>query len=49
MKHSFQLTQSHGLKLTPQLQMAIKLLQYSRLELEHEIETAIESIGNNVC
>jgi RNA polymerase sigma-54 factor len=43
MKHSVQLTQSQGLKLTPQLQMAIKLLQYSRLELEHEIESAIES------
>jgi len=43
MKHSVQLTQSQGLRLTPQLRMAIKLLQYSRLELEHEIEAAIES------
>jgi RNA polymerase sigma-54 factor len=43
MKHSVQLTQSQGLKLAPQLQMAIKLLQYSRLELEQEIEAAIES------
>lgn len=43
MKPSVQLTQSQGLKLTPQLRMAIKLLQHSRTELETEIERAIES------
>lgn len=43
MKHSVQLTQSQGLKLTPQLRMAIKLLQHSRIELENEIGRAIES------
>jgi RNA polymerase sigma-54 factor len=43
MKISAQLSQSQHLKLTPQLQMAIKLLQYSSLELEQEIELAIES------
>ena len=43
MKISTQLSQSQHLKLTPQLQMAIKLLQYSSLELEQDIELAIES------
>ncbi len=43
MKISAQLSQSQHLKLTPQLQMAIKLLQYSSLELEQNIELAIES------
>lgn len=43
MKQNLQLKQSQGLKLTPQLQMAIKLLQYSRLDLNQEIERAVES------
>ncbi len=43
MKISAQLSQSQHLKLTPQLQMAIKLLQYSSLELEQDIARAIES------
>ncbi len=43
MKLSAQLKQSQGIKLSPQLQMAIKLLQYSSLDLEQEIEQAIES------
>jgi RNA polymerase sigma-54 factor len=43
MKISAQFKQSQSLKLTPQLQMAIKLLQYSSLELEQDIELAIES------
>lgn len=43
MKIRAQLKQSQGIKLTPQLQMAIKLLQYSSIDLEQEIEQAIES------
>lgn len=43
MKQGQQLKQSQSIKLTPQLQMAIKILQYSRIELDHEIEQAIES------
>jgi RNA polymerase sigma-54 factor len=43
MKQGQQFKQSQGIKLTPQLQMAIKILQYSRIELDYEIEKAIES------
>lgn len=43
MKSSVQLTRSQSLRLTPQLQLAIKLLQHSRIELEREIDNAIES------
>lgn len=43
MKQGQLLKQKQNIKLTPQLQMAIKILQYSRLELDQEIEQAIES------
>lgn len=43
MKQNLQLQQKQSVKLTPQLQMAIKLLQYSRMELQQEIERAVES------
>jgi RNA polymerase sigma-54 factor len=43
MKPSLQLRQSLQLTMTPQLQQAIKLLQLSSLELQTEIQTALES------
>lgn len=41
MKNSVQLIQRQNQKLTPQLQLTIKLLQYSSAELEREIENAL--------
>ncbi len=46
MKSRFQFSQKLGQKLTPQLQMAVKLLYYSRIELDQEIENALA--GNPV-
>jgi len=43
MKQSLQLKISQSLTMTPQLQQAIKLLQLSSLDLEAEIQEAIES------
>jgi RNA polymerase sigma-54 factor len=43
MKHSLQLKFSQQLTMTPQLQQAIKLLQLSTLDLQQEIQEAIES------
>ncbi|MTW20238.1 RNA polymerase factor sigma-54 [Allochromatium palmeri] len=43
MKPSIQLRLSQQLTMTPQLQQAIKLLQLSTLELQHEIQEALES------
>ena len=41
MKNSVQLIQRQNQKLTPQLQLTIKLLQYSSVELEREIDNAL--------
>lgn len=38
-----QLNVGQQLKLTPQLQQSIKILQYSALEVQQTIETALES------
>jgi RNA polymerase sigma-54 factor len=43
MKHSLQLRISQSLTMTPQLQQAIRLLQLSSLELQTEIQDALES------
>lgn len=43
MKHSLQLKLSQSLTMTPQLQQAIRLLQLSSLELQTEIQDALES------
>ncbi|MCO6557423.1 MAG: RNA polymerase factor sigma-54 [Gilliamella sp.] len=43
MKTSLQLKVSQQLSMTPQLQLAIKLLQLSTLELQQEIQTALEN------
>ena len=43
MKHSLQLKISQSLTMTPQLQQAIRLLQLSSLELQTEIQDALES------
>jgi RNA polymerase sigma-54 factor len=43
MKPALQLRLGQSLALTPQLQQAIRLLQLSRLELELELNTALES------
>ncbi len=42
MKSVLQLRPSQGLSLTPQLQQAIKLLQLSTVELQHEVQTALD-------
>lgn len=42
MKSSLQLNFSQQLSMTPQLQQAIRLLQLSTLELQHEINQALE-------
>lgn len=42
-KPSFQLKVSQQLSMTPQLQLAIRLLQLSTLELQQEIQTALEN------
>ncbi|GAA0713614.1 RNA polymerase factor sigma-54 [Dokdonella soli] len=43
MKPALQIRLNQSLALTPQLQQAIRLLQLSRLELELELNTALES------
>lgn len=43
MKQSLQLRLSQQLLMTPQLQQAIRLLQLSTLELQQEIQQALES------
>ncbi len=43
MKQSLNLTLGHKLKLTPRLQQAISLLQLSSLDLQTEIQTALEN------
>lgn len=43
MKHSLQMKMGQQLAMTPQLQQAIKLLQLSTLELQTEIQQALES------
>lgn len=43
MKQSLQIKMGHSLAMTPQLQQAIKLLQLSTLELQSEIQEALES------
>lgn len=43
MKASLQLRVSHNLTMTPQLQQAIRLLQLSSMELQTEIQDALES------
>ncbi len=43
MKHSLQLKVGQNLSMTPQLQQAIKLLQLSSLELQTEIQEALDS------
>jgi RNA polymerase sigma-54 factor len=43
MKHSLQLKLSQSLTMTPQLQQAIRLLQLSTMELNSEIQDALES------
>lgn len=43
MKQSLQLRLSQQLAMTPQLQQAIRLLQLSTLELQHEIQQALKS------
>lgn len=43
MKQSFQLKLGQSLAMTPQLQQAIRLLQLSTVELQQEIQQAIES------
>ena len=43
MKASLQLKMSQQLTMTPQLQQAIKLLQLSTLELQQEIQEALDN------
>jgi len=43
MKQSLQLKIGQSLTMTPQLQQAIRLLQLSTLELQTEIQNALES------
>lgn len=43
MKQSLQIKMGQSLAMTPQLQQAIKLLQLSTLELQSEIQSALES------
>jgi len=43
MKQALQMKMGHSLAMTPQLQQAIKLLQLSTLELQSEIQEALES------
>lgn len=43
MKQSLQLRMEQQLSMTPQLQQAIKLLQLSTLDLQHEIQQALDS------
>ena len=43
MKHSLQLRFGQQLTMTPQLQQAIKLLQLSTLDLQYEIQQALDS------
>ncbi|RLA26222.1 MAG: RNA polymerase factor sigma-54 [Gammaproteobacteria bacterium] len=43
MKQSLQLRLGQQLSMTPQLQQAIKLLQLSTLDLQHEIQQALDS------
>lgn len=43
MKQSLQIRMGQHLAMTPQLQQAIKLLQLSSLELQHEIQEALDS------
>lgn len=43
MKQSLQLSMTHQLTLTPQLQQAIRLLQLSTLDLQQEIDQFVES------
>ena len=43
MKPSLQLRLGHQLTMTPQLQQAIRLLQLSAVDLQREIQTALES------
>lgn len=43
MKPGLQLRTSQGLALTPQLKLAIKILQYSSLELEQALQESLES------
>ena len=43
MKQSLNLRLGQQLSMTPQLQQAIKLLQMSTLELQQEIQQALES------
>src|SRR5580704_7517315 len=43
MKPSLQLSIGQHLTLTPQLQQAIKLLQLSTIDLQHEIQQVLES------
>lgn len=43
MKQGLQLKFSQQLAMTPQLQQAIRLLQLSTLELQQEIQLALES------
>ena len=43
MKQGLQLKVSQQLSMTPQLQLAIRLLQLSTLELRQEIQTVLEN------
>ncbi|MGB5339139.1 MAG: RNA polymerase factor sigma-54, partial [Gammaproteobacteria bacterium] len=43
MKQSLQLRLGQNLTMTPQLQQAIRLLQLSTLELQAEVQDALES------
>ena len=43
MKQSLQLRMGQQLAMTPQLQQAIKLLQLSSMDLQHEIQEALDS------
>ena len=43
MKQTLHLRLGHKLSMTPQLQQAIKLLQMSTLDLQQEIQQALES------
>ena len=43
MKHSLSLKLGQQLKMTPQLQQAIRLLQLSALELEQEIQDNLDA------
>ena len=45
MKQGLQLRLSQQLAMTPQLQQAIRLLQLSTLELQQELQQALESIA----